>query len=233
MGWQLGQSEPGDETLNGRGASSPVVARKTMFADVPRRGFADLDLVVPCIAALESNVLLIERAALGKRALDVNHGLVGIEVRRPVDNLAGARSWLVLGSGLLVELDGERAYRGACGDVVGAILGDERGARAMAETALDGLEQTADLNVAGWHLDLDGLVVLFDGAVRPAVGALVEERRHLLGQAVADLAQLIVVAVNLVGITAIDTVPGVGLEVVSSPGFLRVHRTRDGRDGVT
>lgn len=103
----------------------------------------------------------------------------------------------------------------------------------MAETALDGLEQTADLDVAGWHLDLDGLVVFFDGAVGPAVGALIEERSHVLGKTVADVAKLVVVAVHLVGITAVGTVPGVGLEVVGSPGLLGVDGTRDGRDGVT
>lgn len=39
----------------------------------------------------------------------------------------------------------------------------------MTEAALDGLEQTADLDKVRWYFDLDELVVLLDSAVGFAV----------------------------------------------------------------
>lgn len=78
-----------------------------MFAEVARRGFADLDPVAPCIAALESDILLVEGAALGRGAFDMHQGIVRFEMGRPFYNLAGAWSLAVLELAVLVELDGE------------------------------------------------------------------------------------------------------------------------------
>lgn len=135
---------------------------------------------------------------------------------------------------VLFELDFDRgrANRHASSNIVGAVHGDEGCARAMTETSLDGLEQTTDLDVGWRHLDLDQLVVFLGGAIRLSVGVLVEERGDLLGETVADVAELLVIAVDLVGVVAVDAVVGVGLEVVDSPGLFDIHRTRDGRDGV-
>lgn len=213
--------------------SSPVVAGQTLFADVPHRGFADLDPVVLCIAALGCNILLVQRAALGRVGVDLDGhlGLAGLRAG-PFDDLARAGSRLVLVGDILADLDGGRTDRRASGNIVGAVHGDEGGARAMTETALDGPEETADLHVGRRHLDLDQLAVFLDGAVCLAVGVLVEERGDLLGKAVADVAELFVVAVDVVGVVAVGAVVGVGLEVVGGPGLFGIHGTRDGRDGV-
>lgn len=51
---------------------SLVVTREAVFADVPHRGFADLDPVVLCVAALVGNILLVKRAALGRVGFDLD-----------------------------------------------------------------------------------------------------------------------------------------------------------------
>lgn len=87
----------------------------------------------------------------------------------------------------------------------------------MAEATLDGLEQATNLDVARRYLDLDKLVVLLHGAVCLAVRELVEEGCNILGETVADLAELVVVTVDLVWVAAVSTFLCMCLEVVSGP----------------
>ena len=97
----------------------------------------------------------------------------------------------------------------------------------MTEAAFDGLEERADLDVAGWDLNADDLVVLFDGRVDGSVGLLVDVPSHLLGETVADITELLVVAVNFVRVVAVGTLPGVHLEVVGSPALGGVDWTAE------
>lgn len=102
----------------------------------------------------------------------------------------------------------------------------------MSQAALNGLEQTSGLRVAGWDFDLDELVVVFGGAVGLAVGSVVEESSDILSQTVTHLAQLLAVAVDFVRIFAVHAVLGVDLEVVGGPRLVHVDGSADGADGV-
>jgi len=102
----------------------------------------------------------------------------------------------------------------------------------VTEAALNGLEERADLDVAGWDLDADHLVVLFDSRVDGSVGLLVNVPSHLLGEPVADVAELLVVAVDLVWVVAVGTLPGVHLKVVGCPALGGVDWAAEGGHGV-
>jgi hypothetical protein len=102
----------------------------------------------------------------------------------------------------------------------------------VTDAALNGLQETADLDVAGGDLNADELVVLFNSGVGGSVGLLVDEASDFLGQAVADIAELLVVAVDLVGVVAVGALPGVHLEVVGGPALGRVYRTREREHGI-
>jgi hypothetical protein len=101
----------------------------------------------------------------------------------------------------------------------------------VSEAALDGLQQAADLDVTGWDLDPSGLACVL-GGVGVAVGLVVDEACHFLGTAVADIAQLLAVAVDLVGVVAEDALASVCLVVVGRPGLGSVDWPRDTLDGV-
>lgn len=89
----------------------------------------------------------------------------------------------------------------------------------MTEAAGNSLQEAPDFVVAGWDLDADELVVLLDGGVGGAVSSVVDVAGDFLGKTVALVAELVVAAVDLIGILAVGTLAGVHLEVVSSPGL--------------
>lgn len=95
----------------------------------------------------------------------------------------------------------------------------------MAQGAFDGLQETTNLLVTRWNLDADKLVVFLGGGVGLAIGVVVEESGNLLGETVADLAELLVLAVDFIGIVAVDTLLSMELKVVCSPGLLCRNRT--------
>lgn len=96
----------------------------------------------------------------------------------------------------------------------------------MAEATLNGLEEAADFNVTGWDLDADKLVVLLHGGVGGS-RLVVDVAGDILGQAVADITEALVVAVDFVGVVAVSTLPGVHLKVVGSPALGSVYRTAE------
>lgn len=102
----------------------------------------------------------------------------------------------------------------------------------MSQAALDGLEEAGDLDVAGWEFHTDDLVVFFHGRVCLSIGLVVDEASDFLGQAVAGIAELFVVAVHLKGVVAVGALAGVHLEVISRPALRGVDWARDRDDGV-
>lgn len=102
----------------------------------------------------------------------------------------------------------------------------------MTEAALDGLEQAVNLDVAGGNLDTDDLVLFLNRRVGLAIRLVVDVTDNFLGKAVAVFAELLAVAVDLVGVVAVGTLAGVGLEVVRGPALSSVDWTRDRGDGV-
>lgn len=102
----------------------------------------------------------------------------------------------------------------------------------MSEAALNGLQEAADLDVASGDLNTDKLVVLLDGGVGVAVRLVVDEAGDILSKAVADITELLVVAVDLVWVVAVGTLASVSLEVVGGPGLSGIHRAGDTLDGV-
>lgn len=97
----------------------------------------------------------------------------------------------------------------------------------MSKTALNCLQKAPDLVVASWDLDADELVVLLNGAVRLAVGTVVDEAGYLLGKTVANVTELIVGTVDFVRVVAVGTLAGVHFEVVGSPALGSVNWTRN------
>lgn len=102
----------------------------------------------------------------------------------------------------------------------------------MAEAALDGLQEAADLDVSGWELNTDGLVVFLDSGVGLAVRLVVDEASHFLSKTVAGIAELFTAAVDFVWVVTVGTLAGVRLEVVGGPGLGSVDWARDTLDGV-
>jgi hypothetical protein len=215
---------------------SAIVARGAVVA---WRWLADLDGVVLLVAGLDDEVLCVERAALVGCVADLRQdALLGLRLW-PVNNLAGA--WPLSGPGLGVvrDLDGlDRVGaldgRGGCAGryVVVRVHGDECSSGPVADAALNCPQQAADLEVVGWDLHTNGLVRFFGGGVGVAVCFVVDEAGDLLGQAVADVTQLLALAVDLVGVVAVGTLASVGLEVVGGPGLGGVDRPGDALDGV-
>lgn len=68
-------------------------------------------------------------------------------------------------------------------------------------------------------------MVFLNGAVGQAVGAVVDEVCNVLGETVADVTELVMGAVDFVGVVAVGTFAGVHLEVVGCPALGRVHGT--------
>jgi hypothetical protein len=101
----------------------------------------------------------------------------------------------------------------------------------VSEAALDSLEQAADLDVTGWNLHSGGLARVL-GGVGVAVRLVVDEACHFLGTAVANITQLLAVAMDLVWVVAVDTVASVCLKVVGRPGLGGVDWPRDTLNGV-
>jgi hypothetical protein len=97
----------------------------------------------------------------------------------------------------------------------------------VAEAALDGSQETPDLVVAGGELNTDELVVFLGGAVGLTAVGVVDVAGDLLSQAVALVTELLVVAVNLIGVDAVGALAGVHLKVVAGPALFSVHGTRE------
>jgi hypothetical protein len=92
----------------------------------------------------------------------------------------------------------------------------------VAEAALDGSQQAPDLVVSSWKLDTNELVIFLGSAVSLAVGGVVDIPGDLLGELVALVAKLFVVAVHLVWVQAVGAFAGVHLKVVGCPTLGRV-----------
>lgn len=88
----------------------------------------------------------------------------------------------------------------------------------MTEAALNGLEEAADFDVVGWNLNLDKLVVLLLGGVDLSV-LVVDVGGDVLSQTVSKLTELLVFAVNFVGVVAVGALASVHLEVVQRPAL--------------
>lgn len=102
----------------------------------------------------------------------------------------------------------------------------------MSEAAFNGLQEAADLDVASGNLNADKLVVLLDGGVGVAVGLVVDEAGDVLSKTMSYIAELLVVAVDLVWVVAVGTLAGVCLEVVGGPGLGGIHWAGDTLNGV-
>lgn len=101
----------------------------------------------------------------------------------------------------------------------------------MAQATLDGFQKTCGLDVSGRHLDADDLVVLLDGRVGSSV-VVVDEAGDLLSETMANIAKLLVVAVDFVWVVAVGTLASVHFKVVGWPALGGVHWARDRDDGV-
>ena len=88
----------------------------------------------------------------------------------------------------------------------------------MTQTALDSLQKASDLDVGGWNLKLNSLVILVLGREVLAV-LVVDVRGYLLSQAVPMFTELLMVAMNFVRVVAVCTLAGVHLEVVKCPAL--------------
>lgn len=208
-----------------------------MLAKVTGRWLADLDSVILRLAAL--HVLFVEGATLGVGSVaDLSEDALRLGLRLwPVNDLARSWSWrLGLSLWLLCDLDrvGTLDWRGGCArsDVVVAVHGDECSSRPVAEAAFNGLQEAADLDVTSRNLNTDELVVLLDGGVGVAVRLVVDDAGDVLGKAVSDVTELLVVAMDLIGVVAVGTLAGVCLEVVCSPGLGGIDWARDTLNGV-
>lgn len=137
----------------------------------------------------------------------------------------------------MLEFHGARALdwrrRSPWCNVVAAVHGDKWSSSAVSQAALNGLEQAADLNVAGGKLNADELVVLLDSGVGVSVGLVVDVAGHFLGEAVSKITELVVVAVDFVGVVAVDTLACVHFKVVGSPGLGSVDWTREAVHWIT
>jgi hypothetical protein len=102
----------------------------------------------------------------------------------------------------------------------------------VSQTTLDSPQEAADLDVAGWDLDTDGLVVFLLGGVGVAVGLVVDVACDILGKAVTGFTELLAVAVNLIRVVAVDTLASVCLKVVGGPGLGGVDWSGDTFDWV-
>lgn len=94
----------------------------------------------------------------------------------------------------------------------------------MTQTALDSLQKASDLDVGGWNLKLNSLVILVLGREVLAV-LVVDVRGYLLSQAVPMFTELLMVAMNFVRVVAVCTLAGVHLEVVQRPALSVVYWT--------
>lgn len=102
----------------------------------------------------------------------------------------------------------------------------------MAEAALNGLQQVPDLIVVGGELNADELVVFLGGAVGLAAGRVVDVAGDLLSEAVALVTELLVVAVDFVGVVAVGALAGVHLKVVADPALLSVDWAGEAAHGI-
>ena len=67
-------------------------------------------------------------------------------------------------------------------------------------------------------------MVFLDGGIGKAVGAVVDEVCNVLGKTVANITELAVGSVDLIGVLAVCTLAGVHLEVVGGPALGGVDR---------
>lgn len=102
----------------------------------------------------------------------------------------------------------------------------------MSEAALDGLQEAADLDVTGWDLHTDKLVVFLEGGVGVAIRLVVDVASDFLGQAVSDITELFMVAVDFVWLVAVGTLAGVHFKVVGGPGLFSVDGSGEAVDGI-
>lgn len=101
----------------------------------------------------------------------------------------------------------------------------------MAQATLDGPQETTDLDVCGWDLDLNDLAILFLGGEVLAV-LVVDVGGNVLSQAVSVFAELFVAAVDLIWVAAVSTLASVHLEVVQCPALRVVYWTRERLDWI-
>lgn len=80
------------------------------------------------------------------------------------------------------------------------------------------------MNVAGWDLDADDFVVFLDAGVGLSIRLVVDVPGDFLSKTMAKIAELFVVAVDLVWVVAVGALAGVGFEVVRGPALRGIDR---------